>query len=180
MPESERRDFFVRRAHATTGEFGFHKLLTDFIGWSLPVVPVFNSGNDVPLYPEILFPFLAIEQKSGWSGVLPRIPTYLQVRDPLQRGVEFYLDLKLVERAREIQHLLDKESALRRQWEVLSAGLHASAALRGARLRGLPDWAAIRRTAARPAERSSIEVQAETLRSQLGPDRGGGRCSANI
>lgn len=163
MPESERRDFFVRRSRATTGEFGFHKLLTDFIGWSLPAVPVYDSGEAVPLYPEILFPFLAIEQKSGWSGVLPRIPTYLQVRDPLQRGIEFYLDLKLVERAREIQRLIDQEAALRRQWEVLSAGLQASAAVRGARLLGLPEWAAVRRVAARATATPSIEVHAETL-----------------
>lgn len=163
MPESERRDFFVRRSRATTGEFGFHRLLTDFIGWSLPAVPVYDGGDAVPLYPEILFPFLAIEQKSGWSGVLPRIPTYLQVRDPLQRGVEFYLDLKLVERAREIQRLNDREAALRRQWEVLSAGLQASAAVRGARLLGLSEWAAVRRAATRATATPSMEVQAETL-----------------
>jgi len=73
-PESARKDYFVRRAQATVGEAGFHRLLTDFMGWTLPIVPAFN-GKEVPLYPEILFPFLAIEQKGGWSGVLPRIPT---------------------------------------------------------------------------------------------------------
>lgn len=163
MPDSERRDYFVRRPSATVGEFGFHKLLTDFLGWSLPLVPTYNSANEVPLYPEILFPFLAIEQKTGWSGVIPRIPMYLQVRDPLQRGVEFYLGLNLIERARKMQRLLDHETNLRRQWDVLSAGLQSSAGLRGARLIGPPKWEALRRNQAGATVPTTVQVTAEVL-----------------
>ena len=89
-PRIDGRDYFVRAAGQRSKDSGFHRLLADFMGWELPIVPAFNN-KEVPLYLEILFPFLAIEQKAGWSGILPRIPTYLQVRDPLQRGVEFFL-----------------------------------------------------------------------------------------
>ena len=112
--DGTRRDYFVRRGGAAVEESGFHKLLAEFLGWDLPIVPAFNN-REVPLYLEILFPFLAIEQKVGWSGILPRIPTYLQVRDPLQRGVEFFLGLELVQRARDLQRLIDREADLRRQ-----------------------------------------------------------------
>jgi hypothetical protein len=168
-PEAARKDYFVRRPHATTGESGFHRLLTEFIGWTLPMVPAFNE-REVPLYPEILFPFLAIEQKSGWSGVLPRIPTYLQVRDPLQRGVEFYLGLGLLQRAKDIQRLVDHEVDLRRQFEVVISALAANATLRGARLVGVDGWATFHRMAGRVTEPTFMVIRADTLeRSSWGP-----------
>ena len=163
VPDSERVDYFVRRARATTGEYGFHRLLTDFIGWQLPLVPVFNGSAEVPLYPELLFPLVAIEQKSGWSGILPRIPSYLQVREPLQRGIEFFLGFGLVDRARELQRLSDREVSLRREWDVVVAALQTSCAIRGARLAGLPEWSGLRRSAESGLSSTNISATAETL-----------------
>jgi hypothetical protein len=62
----------VREAHAATSERGFHKRLTEFLGWTLPLAPRFNDV-DCPLYLETIFPLLYVEQKLGW-GRLPAIP----------------------------------------------------------------------------------------------------------
>jgi hypothetical protein len=160
--EGSRRDYFVRRGGAAVEGSGFHRLLAEFIGWKLPIVPGFNN-KEVPLYLEILFPFLAIEQKAGWSGILPRIPTYLQVREPLQRGVEFYLGLELVQRATDLQRLADRETDLRRQFDVVMGTLNSSATLRGARIVGPDDWAQFRRHADRRTAPIEIEIRAELL-----------------
>jgi hypothetical protein len=160
--DDARRDYFVRRGGAAVDDAGFHKLLADFLGWELPIVPAFNN-KEVPLYLEILFPFLAIEQKTGWSGILPRIPTYLQVRDPLQRGVEFFLGLELVQRARDLQRLIDREADLRRQYEVVVSGLYSSATLRSARLIGVGDWGHFRHSVRPGAGSVEIQLGAEIL-----------------
>lgn len=158
--EGGRRDYFVRRGGAAVEGSGFHRLLAEFMGWELPIVPAF-SNREVPLYLEILFPFLAIEQTAGWSGILPRIPTYLQVRDPLQRGVEFYLGLKLVQRARDLQRLVDRETDLRRQFEVVMGLVNSSATLRGARLVGADDWGRFRKRVT--SGNLEIEIRTEML-----------------
>jgi hypothetical protein len=157
--ESGRRDFFVRQSHATTAESGFHHMLAEFMGWDLPQVPTYNR-TEVPLYPELLFPLFAIEQKSGWAGLLPRLPTYLQVRDPLQRGIEFILGLNLLQRERELQRLADREALLARQFATVASALETTARLRGARIVGLPDWGTVRRTAPKG---DLPELRAETL-----------------
>jgi len=155
----ERHDYYVRRPRAMTGQAGFHHLLMEFMGWDLPLVPTFSQG-EVPLYPELLVPLFAIEQKSGWAGVLPKLPTNLQVRDPLQRGIEFFLDLKLVQRARDIQQLVDQEAELHRRYSGVVGALETTAGIRGARIVGLKDWAAVKRHA-RSGE--SLTLRAETL-----------------
>lgn len=157
----EREDYFVRRGGAAVAGAGFHRLLADFIGWTLPEVPTFNQ-TEVPLYLEVLFPLVITEQKSGWAGVLPRLPTYLQIRDPLQRDIEFYLGLELLERTRLLQRLADRETELHREFDVVGRALDTTASLRGARLVGLEDWASLRRRVASDAE-TTTDVWAETL-----------------
>ena len=160
--DGSRHDYYVRRPGGAVDSSGFHNELADFLGWELPIVPAFNN-REVPLYLEILFSFLAVEQKAGWSGILPRIPTYLQVRDPLQRGVEFFLGLELTQRARDIQRLIDREADLRRQFEVVMSSLNSSATLRGARLTGADDWAHFRHRARPKVAFVEIEIGSEML-----------------
>jgi hypothetical protein len=88
LATAHRQDMFVRQREATTSELGFHRLLEDFLGWSLPLVPGY-SGEDIRLYLEVLFPLFYVEQKFGWGGVAPRIPTHYRIRDPLNRAVEY-------------------------------------------------------------------------------------------
>jgi hypothetical protein len=140
----QRHDYFVRRGGAATSAVGFHRRLAEFIGWELPLVPTF-SDSEVPLYLELLFSLFVVEQKSGWAGALPRLPTYLQIRDPLQRSIEFILDLSLLERARARQRLTIHEAELRRRYESTVATLETTAHVRGARMVGLEDWQSLRR-----------------------------------
>lgn len=83
------------------------------------------------------------------------------MRDPLQRGVEFYLGLKLVQRARDLQRLLDRETDLRREFEVVMGLVNSSATLRGARLVGADDWGRFRKRATSGS--LEIEIRAEML-----------------
>src|ERR1022692_369810 len=88
LDAAARQDMFVRDRDATVSEVGFHRLLEEFLGWSLPMVPGF-SGEDIRLYLEVIFPLFFVEQKFGWSGVAPRVPTHFRIRDPLPRAVEY-------------------------------------------------------------------------------------------
>jgi len=97
-------DLYVREAGAAINELGFHRTLTEFIGWNLPLVPAFGGGERL-LYLEILFPMFYIEQKYGWSGLSPRIPTHYQIQSPYRRAAEFVLGLSSLERFREIELL---------------------------------------------------------------------------
>jgi hypothetical protein len=103
------RGYFVRLAGAATRESGFHQFLSDFVGWQLPSVPRFD-GEPGLLYLECLFPFLFVEQLTGWRGIYSRMPTFLGIPEVWNRAVEYLLKLDrgdlplrrfLVERSRE-------------------------------------------------------------------------------
>lgn len=84
--------YYVRRQGAAQNERGFHRFLAEYLSWDLPNVSRYENP-DSSLYIELLAPLFIVEQKAGWAGVLPRIPSYLRVRDPLARGIEFILGL---------------------------------------------------------------------------------------
>lgn len=157
----QRRDYFVRRSGAASSGAGFHRLLAEFLGWDLPSVPTFN-GTETTLYLELVFSLFIIEQKAGWAGALPRVPTYLQIRDPLQRVVEFVLRLDILHRARERQRLQGREADARTQFESIVAGAKAVANARGARLAVGPGWQEFRRLAL-STSRQEVELSAEAL-----------------
>jgi hypothetical protein len=115
--DARRVDMFVRQPGSAARELGFHHELARFVGWDLPMVPGFNSA-EVPLYVECLFPLFYVEQKSGWSGVTPRMPTYLRIRDMLRRSVEFILGLSTLDRLRAVAALRAEEESLRTSWQL--------------------------------------------------------------
>jgi hypothetical protein len=120
LASAPRRDMFVRERRSTTSDLGFHRLLEEFIGWSLPRVPNYADG-ETPLYLEILFPLFYIEQKFGWSGVAPRIPTHYGIRDPLRRAVEYVLGLSTLARIRALEALRQEEASITRDWTEVVA-----------------------------------------------------------
>jgi hypothetical protein len=126
-------DTIVREPGSAVREAGFHRMLAEFVGWDLPTVPTF-AGNEVPLYLEILFPLFYVEQKFGWSGVTPRVPTYLRVREPLRRSVEYVLGLSTLERIKQRNALREELQLLSRQWESAIGKAHQAAAAYGWRL----------------------------------------------
>jgi prefoldin subunit 5 len=133
----DHESFYVRRAGAAQDERGFHKFLADFLGWDLPLVPRYDS-DVAPLYLEVLLPFFVVEQKSGWFGTVPRLPTYLRVRDPLARAAEFILGLTDGARVRAVTGVSARERELRSRYDRLLSDIAAAAHLHGADVVGLP------------------------------------------
>ncbi|MEV6094401.1 hypothetical protein AB0N39_30665 [Streptomyces cellulosae] len=133
LDSAERVDMFVRQPGAAAREMGFHHELARFIGWHLPIVPGFNSA-EVPLYIECIFPLFYVEQKSGWSGVTPRMPTYLRIRDMLRRSVEFVLGLSTLERLRAFAALRAEEESLKSSWQLTARRVSEAAETMRARI----------------------------------------------
>lgn len=134
LDEAVRRDMYVREGGSATGDFGFHQLLATFLGWSLPSVPAYQ-GTEVLLYLETLFPLFWVEQKSGWSGIAPRVPTYLQIREPIRRAVEYVLGLHTLDLIKQRNALRDELQDITRSWT--NAASTTRAALENAGFRAL-------------------------------------------
>lgn len=116
-----RGEFYVGFPGSAQREAGFHNRLAEFIGWDLPLVQRYD-GTETPLYMEVIFPLLFVEQKHGWAGVLANMPDYLQIRDPGARAIEFVLQLDASARAKRREELQDEENRIKRDW---AAGIKA-------------------------------------------------------
>lgn len=132
--------FYVRQRGAAQNERGFHRFLAAFLGWDLPTVATFG-GDAVPLYLEVLTPFFVVEQKAGWAGAVPRLPTYLRIREPFERAIDFILGGSDGERTRLLQEAGERDRALREQYLRRRAALVAVASLHGVTVVGLPESA---------------------------------------
>lgn len=133
LDDAPRLDMFVREPGSTTSEVGFHRLLEQFIGWDLPSVPLF-SGRESRLYLEVLFPLFYVEQKFGWSGIAPRVPTHYGIREPLKRAVEFTLGLNTLALMRAREALRDEDAAITREWAAAAERARGAAAAENFRL----------------------------------------------
>lgn len=91
--QHEARDYFVHDPGAAKRDAGFHRMLAQFMGWTLPTVKRYDGG-DTTLYLETIFPLFYVEQKSGWSSIPAAIPTHFRIRDVAKRSVEFLLALE--------------------------------------------------------------------------------------
>jgi predicted nuclease with TOPRIM domain len=127
LDSARQTDMFVRQPGAAARELGFHHELANFMKWDLPKVPGFNTA-EVPLYLEAIFPLFYVEQKSGWSGVAPRMPTYLRIRDVLRRSVEFTLGLSTLQRLRAQAALKAEEEEIKTSWVNAYRRAHEAAA----------------------------------------------------
>lgn len=167
------QDTYVRIRGGATNPLGFHTMFAQFLGWDLPLVPTFSRG-DVPLYLELLFPMFYVEQKSGWSGTAPKMPTYLGVKDPIRRAGEFILGLQTLARIRAREELAIEVREVRERWRAEAARIQAMAAASGARITGIdeaPTTPASRRgtrvEALREGEWVSVEAALEMLQSEV-------------
>jgi hypothetical protein len=130
LDQAERRDLFVRQSGGATHELGFHRLLEDFIGLELPKVPGFN-GDEIKLYLEVVLPLFYIEQKFGWSGLAPRVPTHYRIRSPYRRAAEYALGLHSLERLKKRDGLTVRLARVRDEWTSSNAELMQIAAQQG-------------------------------------------------
>src|SRR6266403_942547 len=132
-----RRDYFVREPHGATSERGFHKRLTDFLGWTLPFAPRFNDV-DCPLYLETIFPLIFVEQKLGWGRLPARYPTWLGIRDVARRTVEFLLGLDAYAIATERVAVQDEILRVRAEWTSLRSRTNKLSSLATGFAQGIP------------------------------------------
>ena len=114
-------DFFLRH-RSSQSERGFHRFLSDFLHWNLPMVHTYEN-NEYPLYPQLLFPYFAVEQTRGWSNLEPVLPTQFQIREPRKRAVEFLLCFDAIEIAANRLELAAREVELRAKWAAAVQGL---------------------------------------------------------
>lgn len=131
-------DYYVRTSGAATEAHGFHQMLTQFVGWSLPDVPRYN-GDDVPLYVEAIFPLLFVEQKRGWASIRGRFPTHFGIRDVWKRSLEFLLDLDAYDLAVQRQTVRNGIDATRAAWKQNIDAVEALARVFGTVARYVPD-----------------------------------------
>lgn len=101
-----KKDYFVLLKNAAKNDVGFHKFLSEFVNLQLPVVYDYND-NEHSLYIQQIIAALVIEQKSGWTDLLCRVP-YFNVPGVKQRVIEYWLDIRRNE-AIHIKKQIDRE-----------------------------------------------------------------------
>ena len=153
LATANRVDTYVRMTGAAVQDLGFHYVLAEFLGWSLPMVPQYRGGES-PLYLETLFPLFYVEQKNGWGGVTPRMPTYLGIRDMLRRSVEYVLGLSTLDRLRTLNALKEELADVRVLWTA--AADRALSAAKAENLRASPSRVVIGKS-----QRQPVHVEAD-------------------
>jgi len=179
LDDAEQVDRYVREAGSAVRELGFHYKLAEFIGWDLPQVPSFNGGES-PLYLEVLFPMFYVEQKYGWSGLSPRIPTNFQIQSAYRRAAEFVLGLESLDRTKRIERgrqtvarikdaLRDHETRL--ELDMAKNGWQLTEKVRPATvdagLLGQEEVAALFETVSDSGERTSVQMRLQELSKNL-------------
>jgi hypothetical protein len=130
-------DYLVGRPGVATEERGFYRFLAEFLGWQQPQVPTY-SGRPVPLYVQVVFGLGYVDQKRGWGGTVPQVPTTYQIVEPLRKAVEFALQLDVLVEAQRRQTLMEQQRQVANREERLRGSLEGLARLQGARVR-FPD-----------------------------------------
>jgi hypothetical protein len=145
MPE----DLFLHAPGSASRDLGFHKLLTDMLDWPLPQVATY-TGTSTTLYPDVLFPFLIVDQQS-WGSAGPRKVERYQIREPVRRSAEFLLSLAgpiADARRADLEQTL---TGLRTSWAAARSAVDTLAGLVGGRVIGVPQHTAgAQARAARP------------------------------
>ncbi|WP_061312755.1 hypothetical protein [Clostridium botulinum] len=111
-------DLYVHSQGAATNPKGFHTFLEKFIGLNLPIVPTYDN-NDRKLYLQVLFSGIFIEQKKGWADLFACLPTYMKIREPQKRVIEYLIGLESLEIEKIKQGCKERENNIKREWEEL-------------------------------------------------------------
>ncbi|WP_157411090.1 hypothetical protein [Actinoplanes rectilineatus] len=153
-------DFFLHDPGSVQGQRGFHALLMKFIGWDLPSV-VNYAGNPVLLYPDVIFPFLIVDQQA-WVSSGPRKVERYQIREPVRRAAEFLLSLEGPAARKRREELDRRISDLQIDWTSARSVLRGQAGAIGGRVVGVPErpsGSAARATVAQPTDLSDAMLQ---------------------
>lgn len=125
-------DYLTARGGTAVEARGFHRLLAEFAGLALPQVLTYQQ-RFVPLYLQVILGLAYVDQKRGWGGTVPQVPTTFQIVEPLRRAVEYVLHLDVLAQSTSRQELVEEEARLREQESRLRGRLEAVAALHGGR-----------------------------------------------
>jgi hypothetical protein len=152
-------DFFLHSRGSVQGERGFHSLLLNFLGWQLPTV-VDYAGKPILLYPDVIFPFLIVDQQA-WVSSGPRKVERYQIRDPVRRAAEFLLSLEgpaARKRREELERLIND---LQIDWTSTRSALRGqvSAVGRVVNIPERPAGSVARSTVTQPTDLSSAMLQ---------------------
>lgn len=92
--DSNAKEYYVGR-DSYIGTRGFHRLLSEFIGY--PDIEVISQNDGlVKLYIEYVFAAIFIEQKRGWADIMANSP-YYQVREPRKTTISEILGLDYIQ-----------------------------------------------------------------------------------
>jgi len=108
-------DMYLHSKGSATSNKGFHMYLERFLGWELPEVPTYD-GIDRKLYLQIVFAGIFIEQKRGWADLFATLPTYLKIKEPQKRIVEFIIGLDSLTNEKLRQDHKTSEMELKSGW----------------------------------------------------------------
>lgn len=135
--EYSANDFYVSRPGGATREAGFHRELANFLGWNLPNVSTYED-KECPLYLQMIFPFVFVEQKRGWATISPPIPTQWRIREPHRRVIEFLLKLDAYKVAIRRQHLQAERNRIQSEWSALRERAKVIAGMVNGDIQALP------------------------------------------
>lgn len=140
-------NYFVNRVGGAASEAGFHSWLASFLEWVMPGVPRYDASDTI-LYVQEPLALSYVDQKHGWGGTVPQVPTRYKIIDPLTQAVAFVLDLDSLRHGRERRELDDRIRQVSLANEKVQARLEAAARLQGGRV----VFPAMPKLAARTAE----------------------------
>ncbi len=136
----EEKDYFLGasgQVGSAVSERGFHRWLTDFIGWKLPTVVKYD-GKDTTLYLECIFPLFFVEQKRGWSEIQANIPTHYGIKSVKRAAAEFCLGIDSFEFEKKVighKNNIDKAES---EWENIISAAEVVAEINSVELGRIP------------------------------------------
>lgn len=91
--EDKTEEYYIGQ-NSYAGSQGFHRLLSDFIGF--PEIKVVSNDDGVmKLYLEYIMSAIFIEQKRGWADIMSNVPFY-KVRDPKKTTISEILGMEYI------------------------------------------------------------------------------------
>ncbi|WP_433209375.1 hypothetical protein ACQP00_45045 [Dactylosporangium sp. CS-047395] len=153
-------EYFLHAAGSVQGDRGFHTRLLQFLRWELPAV-VNYAGQPTLLYPDVVFPFLIVDQQA-WVSSGPRKVDRYQIRNPVRRAAEFLLTLDGPNARRRREELERELADLLLTWASARAAIRGQVSAAGGRVVGLPEkpaGATARAANVTPSDLTNVRLQ---------------------
>lgn len=114
--EEDKGVFFVNGRGNNDDPNGFYEWFTSFIGIDLPEVSsISRISNYSPLYLQLIFSSLFIEQTKGWSDFFATMP-YFGVTKPKEKVIEFLLNLDEIENSTKRDIINKRKNEIIENW----------------------------------------------------------------